>query len=328
MNYLITNVVLNSDYLPFGVELEGRKGTANERGKHGFQGQLLDDDIKGEGNSVNYKYRMHDPRIGRFFAVDPLAPKYAYNSPYAFSENRVIDRIELEGLETAELDNIRRKETLYKSTTYDDISITLSYVQDNNNYLLVSELNLLTPKTWNPEWERSQPLNPCDIGVWVRDDNFERAENESKENGGYTVGAYAPKQRKIYIPEKDQYPQNEKYKRYVSGGSQTKMPSSPEELRANFLGLPPSPGFDVNGQLEKFNGIEIYISPELRQTFKDEWTKNNMSANYNGITADDLIFLDKPTVKTVINTDGTQGVYNETTNDNPGMTIDLIETEN
>lgn len=42
---------------------------------------------------------MHDPRIGRFFAVDPLAPKYPHNSPYAFSENRVIDGIELEGLE-------------------------------------------------------------------------------------------------------------------------------------------------------------------------------------------------------------------------------------
>jgi len=59
----------------------------------------MDDEIKGKGNSVNYKYRMHDPRIGRFFAIDPLAPKYPHNSPYAFSENRVIDGWELEGLE-------------------------------------------------------------------------------------------------------------------------------------------------------------------------------------------------------------------------------------
>ncbi|MBQ4822929.1 M15 family metallopeptidase, partial [Aquimarina sp. MMG016] len=49
--------------------------------------------------SINYKYRMHDPRVGRFFAVDPLAPDYPHNSPYAFSENRVIDGVELEGLE-------------------------------------------------------------------------------------------------------------------------------------------------------------------------------------------------------------------------------------
>ncbi|GEM_PF-2646535 len=77
-----------------------RHGTENtERYKFGFQGQLLDDDIKGDGNSSNYKYRMNDPRLGRFFALDPLASQYSYNSPYAFSENRVIDGVELEGLE-------------------------------------------------------------------------------------------------------------------------------------------------------------------------------------------------------------------------------------
>jgi len=63
----------------------------------------MDNEIKGAGNSINYKFRMHDPRIGRFFAVDPLAPKYPWNSPYAFSENRVIDAIELEGLESVPL---------------------------------------------------------------------------------------------------------------------------------------------------------------------------------------------------------------------------------
>jgi len=67
--------------------------------RYGFQGQEKDDEIKGSGNSVNYKYRMHDSRLGRFFAVDPLAAKYPYNSTYAFSENRLIDGVELEGRE-------------------------------------------------------------------------------------------------------------------------------------------------------------------------------------------------------------------------------------
>ncbi len=76
------------------------KNHSNSRGyRYGFQGQEKDDEVKGAGNSVNYKYRMHDPRLGRFLSVDPLAPKFAYNSPYAFSENRVIDGIEFEGLE-------------------------------------------------------------------------------------------------------------------------------------------------------------------------------------------------------------------------------------
>jgi RHS repeat-associated protein len=68
--------------------------------RYGFQGQEKDDEIKGgSGNSLNYTFRMHDPRIGRFFAVDPLTKKYPHNSPYAFSENHVINSIELEGLE-------------------------------------------------------------------------------------------------------------------------------------------------------------------------------------------------------------------------------------
>jgi hypothetical protein len=48
---------------------------------------------------VSYEYRIEDPRIGRFFSVDPLAYSFPWNSPYAFSENDVISAVELEGLE-------------------------------------------------------------------------------------------------------------------------------------------------------------------------------------------------------------------------------------
>jgi RHS repeat-associated protein len=75
-----------------------RHGSTNSY-RYGFQGQEKDDEIKGEGNSLNYTFRMHDPRIGRFFAVDPLFKDYPHNSPYAFSENRVVDMVELEGCE-------------------------------------------------------------------------------------------------------------------------------------------------------------------------------------------------------------------------------------
>jgi len=96
--YCIADVTKQNDYYPFGMLLPNRHGSSNEY-RYGFQGQEKDDEIKGEGNSLNYKYRMHDPRIGRFFAIDPLTAKYPHNSPYAFSENRLIDGVELEGLE-------------------------------------------------------------------------------------------------------------------------------------------------------------------------------------------------------------------------------------
>ncbi len=74
--------------------------------RFGFQGQEGDDEIVVEGNSYAYKYRINDGRLGRFVSIDPLAPKYPHNSPYAFSENRVIDGIELEGLEFFDTDGI------------------------------------------------------------------------------------------------------------------------------------------------------------------------------------------------------------------------------
>ncbi len=73
--------------------------SVKDKYKFGFNGQMKDNEIKGVGNSIDYKYRMHDPRLGRFFAVDPLAQDYPWNSSYAFCENRVIDGIELEGRE-------------------------------------------------------------------------------------------------------------------------------------------------------------------------------------------------------------------------------------
>ena len=98
LSYFKPEVLARNEYMPYGMPVYGRSQSGNYR--YGFQGQEKDKELKnGDGNSINYKYRMHDPRVGRFFAVDPLAPKYPHNSPYAFSENRVIDGIELEGRE-------------------------------------------------------------------------------------------------------------------------------------------------------------------------------------------------------------------------------------
>ncbi len=96
-NYWVKRV--RSSYL-FGMLMPGRHDELPGRTyAYGFQGQERDDEVKGAGNAINFKFRMHDPRLGRFFAVDPLAAKYPWNSTYAFAENRVIDGVDLEGAE-------------------------------------------------------------------------------------------------------------------------------------------------------------------------------------------------------------------------------------
>ena len=80
---------------------------SDESYRYGFQGQEKDDELKGEGNSLNYTFRMHDSRLGKFLSLDPLSASYPHNSPYAFAENRVIDGIELEGAEYLDTDECR-----------------------------------------------------------------------------------------------------------------------------------------------------------------------------------------------------------------------------
>ena len=88
----------HSDYYPFGSVMEERTGSA-EGYRFGFQGQETDDEVYGGENAVSFKYRVHDARIGKFLSIDPLEAKYPFYSPYTFSGNRVIDAVELEGLE-------------------------------------------------------------------------------------------------------------------------------------------------------------------------------------------------------------------------------------
>ncbi len=84
--------------------------------KYGFQGQEHDE----ETGFDNYKYRMHDPRLGRFFAIDPLIDKYPFYSSYSFSGNRIIDATELEGLEPRALDYF-----VYEMTKYFEAAFTV-----------------------------------------------------------------------------------------------------------------------------------------------------------------------------------------------------------
>ena len=94
------DVISYNDYYPFGMLVPNRHQDSGEY-RYGFQGQEKDDELKGEGNSMNYEFRMHDPRIARFFATDPLESKYPFFSPYQFSANTPIMAVELEGLESS-----------------------------------------------------------------------------------------------------------------------------------------------------------------------------------------------------------------------------------
>lgn len=99
IKYYEADVLQAQDYYPFGMLTPGRRWSSGNEYRFGFQGEESDDEIYGDNNSYAFEYRLHDPRLGRFLSVDPLATSYPWNSTYAFSENRVIDGVELEGAE-------------------------------------------------------------------------------------------------------------------------------------------------------------------------------------------------------------------------------------
>jgi RHS repeat-associated protein len=102
-------ILEETNYYPFGLTMTGISSKAlafggPENKKNKFQNQEYVDDLG--INGYEFKYRMHDPQIGRFWQIDPLANKYVYNSTYAFSENKVVANVELEGLEQLSIQDL------------------------------------------------------------------------------------------------------------------------------------------------------------------------------------------------------------------------------
>ena len=72
-----------------GISSKAAGGLENHKK---FVGQEFDEDLG--LNWYQFKYRNHDPQIGRFVQIDPLAAQYAHNSTYAYAENKPINGID------------------------------------------------------------------------------------------------------------------------------------------------------------------------------------------------------------------------------------------
>jgi len=59
--------------------------------KYGFNGKEKTDEWNGSsGANYDYGFRIYDPRVGRWLAVDPLHIKYPSWSPYNFAMDNPI----------------------------------------------------------------------------------------------------------------------------------------------------------------------------------------------------------------------------------------------
>lgn len=65
--------------------------------RFGFNGKEKDDDVKGNGNSYDFGARIHDPRIGIFLSLDPLAKNFPSESNYTYASNNPIFFVDVDG---------------------------------------------------------------------------------------------------------------------------------------------------------------------------------------------------------------------------------------
>ncbi|NAS12669.1 RHS repeat domain-containing protein [Poritiphilus flavus] len=99
-----SEIIEESNFYPYGMIHEGYNEVISSSGnstaqKWKFEGQELNEDLSLD--VYEWKYRVHDPSIGRFWQLDPLAEDYSWMTTYQFSSNQPIHAAELEGLESS-----------------------------------------------------------------------------------------------------------------------------------------------------------------------------------------------------------------------------------
>ncbi len=100
--YIFTRGSLKNskNYYPFGMEMAGRGFSGSYR--FGYQGSEKDNEVSGDGNSYTTEFRQLDPRLGRWFSVDPVFQPW--QSPYTSMDNNPIGLNDPSGLLTGDGD--------------------------------------------------------------------------------------------------------------------------------------------------------------------------------------------------------------------------------
>ena len=139
-------------YYPFGLTMQGisSKAAGKLDSKTKFVGQELDDELG--WNTYQFRFRTHDPQIGRFLQIDPLADRYVYNSTYAYAENDVINSIDLEGLERLPVRYMDRSQYAENRRSYREVN---SYVPRPSSYR--------TSRTFIPNQQAGSASTPANI---------------------------------------------------------------------------------------------------------------------------------------------------------------------
>jgi RHS repeat-associated protein len=133
-SYFMAVIEESHDYHEFGMEMAGRGFSGSYR--FGYQGSEKDNEVSGDGNSYTTEFRQLDPRLGRWFSVDPWEQKYPYISPYASMHNNPINLTDVRGLGPK-----NAKDKLVSSYQENTVIYNLYKSQDGKFYVEIADPN-------------------------------------------------------------------------------------------------------------------------------------------------------------------------------------------
>ena len=155
---------------------------------------------------------MYSPRVGRFFAVDPEAKKYSFQSPYAFATNNPVRLVDVNGL------GVDKKEDdyYYNSTTGGTKVVKTNDKKDNlyvDGKLFMSDIRKGTLREGytNKLWGMNEPISFTDFisydkntelgesnNVIISSYHYEKTENAISETTA-SIGLYKKENKKMDI---------------------------------------------------------------------------------------------------------------------------------
>ncbi len=91
------DVVSLADYYPFGMEMPGQTVSSSDY-RYGYQGKEKETELMGNAVAYDFGARILDARVGRWLSLDPLAEKFAGESPYSAMANDPINMVDPDGM--------------------------------------------------------------------------------------------------------------------------------------------------------------------------------------------------------------------------------------
>lgn len=74
--------------------MPGRTYSATNSYRYGFNGKEKDNDIKGEGNQLDFGARIYDPRISRFLSLDPMSKSNTFTAAIPFRSLAIMNELQ------------------------------------------------------------------------------------------------------------------------------------------------------------------------------------------------------------------------------------------